>query len=164
MNAVNRDNTAWPILFRINDSRGEMARQKSARVPDRGQLSMARWWNDGSTGREKYTWRYCGPSCGSSARLIRVMPGNGWMILMAMKRAGGRIWKEGKLYWLSKRVIRVIRSMTCAKEKFKRGVVCILLEDETRLVLEQNIFPFTVIFEIFINFKSRLRELSNFPK
>lgn len=63
-----------------------------------------------------------------------------------------------------KRVIRVIRSMTCAKEKFKRGVVCILLEDETRFVLEQNIFPFTIIFEIFINFKSRLRELSNFPK
>ena len=63
-----------------------------------------------------------------------------------------------------KRVIRVIRSMTCAKENFKRGVVCILLEDETRFVLEQNIFPFTVIFEIFINFKSRLRELSNFPK
>lgn len=34
-------------------------------------------------------------------RLIRVMPGNGWMILMAMKGEEG-VW-EGELCWLSKR-------------------------------------------------------------
>lgn len=66
-----------------------MARQKS-----RASARPRTTFNGGGRGGgieagEKYTWRYCAPLI----ELIRMMPGNGWMILMAMKGGGG-----GKLY------------------------------------------------------------------
>lgn len=55
-------------------------------------------------------------------RLIRVMPGNGWMILMAMKGEGRR---------LGRGIMLVVEAMKrVISHKFKRSVN-ILFKDET---------------------------------